>query len=595
MERGSLPSLALKATIETALKANSFLNLKSAAFKAVTDFGARAPQMMAVAFKPENVVGSFVKAGFLDDETRSGPDYDGALATCRRPISKQEEDLCARTFPVIFKAMDDFGHVSDELFEELGFARDLNSRGEEVHRDATVSCENRQRAKVLSHAEQRKLRQQLKDDAAAAVAAKGATENAKRSVLISSNCTAETAIFAQMKKPPSSARNELGGATLEMVAKLNAAELRALVHVRLFDSSTVNWLLTPFKKWPNKGKPDDAEPNLISWAHGLRTADLVLVAEALAPAAAAAEPAPLAPLVVTAVTGMTAFAGDQPSVLLRNPTWVATLFSSLHGSSEDFVCSPTTADCARADLLVKLLLSRLETHKTTRVSDASKRKSWVFGEVVVPNLAAVAAAAVAYGHIKEDLEVATADTTLLSSREAAFVLACGDMAVAEGCYVHKDGDTGRFVRSGKVVGENRNFGLRNKEHAHCSLLLSASNLESRFYTSYPAKSTEVKTGAARRGFFGNLGQYVGLGFTRSNTEAVEALCTSDENGLLSWSASALTRVAAVNFPGSLTLKEKQLHMVGYLFELAYDLMISPRENVSRSPGFETPLGIFGGT
>ena len=43
------------------------------------------------------------------------------------------------------------------------------------------------------------------------------------------------------------------------------------------------------------------------------------------------------------------------------------------------------------------------------------------------------------------------------------------------------------------------------------------------------------------------------------------------------------------------LRDKQLHMVGYLFELFYDLMIAPRNNVSCSPGFETCLGIFGGT
>ena len=58
---------------------------------------------------------------------------------------------------------------------------------------------------------------------------------------------------------------------------------------------------------------------------------------------------------------------------------------------------------------------------------------------------------------------------------------------------------------------------------------------------------------------------------------------------------ALKRIGAVAFAGCSTLEEKQLHMVGYLFELAYDLMISPTDNVSRSPGFETPLGIFGNT
>jgi hypothetical protein len=35
-------------------------------------------------------------------------------------------------------------------------------------------------------------------------------------------------------------------------------------------------------------------------------------------------------------------------------------------------------------------------------------------------------------------------------------------------------------------------------------------------------------------------------------------------------------------------------MVAYLCELAYDIALSPDHNVSESPGFETPLGIFGG-
>ena len=36
-----------------------------------------------------------------------------------------------------------------------------------------------------------------------------------------------------------------------------------------------------------------------------------------------------------------------------------------------------------------------------------------------------------------------------------------------------------------------------------------------------------------------------------------------------------------------SFKEKQLRMAGYLFELVYDLLISPRDNVSESPGFES--------
>jgi hypothetical protein len=56
----------------------------------------------------------------------------------------------------------------------------------------------------------------------------------------------------------------------------------------------------------------------------------------------------------------------------------------------------------------------------------------------------------------------------------------------------------------------------------------------------------------------------------------------------------IERIGAVNFANTKDLEAKQLHMVGYLCELVYDLALSPGDNVSQSPGFDTPLGIFGG-
>ena len=594
MERGSsAPSLAINALVDTALKKNSdILTLKPHTRAAVISFASRVPQMMSAAFKQEHAVASFVETGFLDRETKSGPCFDGALANCRRALSQQEEELCVRTFPVLFEAMEKNGHVPDDVFVALGYPRDLNSKGEEIDRPATISGENRQRAKVLSHAEQRALRQAVKDDAADKEAAHVASENAKKSVVLSLNRTAETAIFLHLGKPATSSRNQLSLATPEMVAKLSKGELQAFCHCRKFDTTKAKGT------WPKKGKVGEAAENLISWAHGLLGADLLLKASAPVPARLAV-PAALhgvAPLVVTAATGLAAVSGELPSVMLRNGAWLASVYLNVLGCPDAFLGgSPTTADCERADLLRELLYARLQTHKDARVEVASKRASWVF-EWTEENLAPVAAISVAFGHVHNDLGAATGQTTLLSARDERFVLACNAMALGEGCYTHRNQDTGCWVRSGKVVGKERSFGVRNAEHARCSQLLTSQDLASRFYCSYPAQSSEVQTGAARRGYFGSLEQYVGLGFMRTNQEAVNALCSStSEDRLLSWSASHLERTAAVNFPGSPSMVEKQLHMVGYLFELAYDLMISPRDNVSRSPGFETPLGIFGGS
>jgi hypothetical protein len=56
----------------------------------------------------------------------------------------------------------------------------------------------------------------------------------------------------------------------------------------------------------------------------------------------------------------------------------------------------------------------------------------------------------------------------------------------------------------------------------------------------------------------------------------------------------IERIGAINFANAKDLKAKQLQMVGYLCELVYDLALAPGDNVSQLPGFETPLGVFGG-
>ena len=51
------------------------------------------------------------------------------------------------------------------------------------------------------------------------------------------------------------------------------------------------------------------------------------------------------------------------------------------------------------------------------------------------------------------------------------------------------------------------------------------------------------------------------------------------------------KIDAVNFRGNLRLQTKQLNMLGYLWEIAYDLCISPAANISGNPGFEVLLGV----
>ena len=63
-----------------------------------------------------------------------------------------------------------------------------------------------------------------------------------------------------------------------------------------------------------------------------------------------------------------------------------------------------------------------------------------------------------------------------------------------------------------------------------------------------------------------------------------------------WEQGDLDRTAGVNFRGDAgsSLERKQLEMCAYAFELFGDLLVRPDRNCSANPGFETPLGIFGG-
>jgi hypothetical protein len=66
--------------------------------------------------------------------------------------------------------MDTKGHITDDEFEELGYPRDVNSKGVEVRREAGMTAENSQRAKILSHLVQRNRRRALISEKKAAEA-----------------------------------------------------------------------------------------------------------------------------------------------------------------------------------------------------------------------------------------------------------------------------------------------------------------------------------------------------------------------------------------------------------------------------------------
>ena len=122
---------------------------------------------------------------------------------------------------------------------------------------------------------------------------------------------------------------------------------------------------------------------------------------------------------------------------------------------------------------------------------------------------------------------------------------------------------------------------------------SSSSARSKLYSAYPTKAAREEADRARttvagvrKGVYEDLVPVVAFGYRQDDAAAVL--------DLFYWGEGLERAASGVNFRGAETVLEKKLHCVGYLAELAYGLLLAPRDDVSTNPGFETCLGIFGG-
>jgi hypothetical protein len=158
-----------------------------------------------------------------------------------------------KDFPLILRYQLDHGHVPDSVYEELGYPIDTDMDGNEVRRDATISQENHQRSKCLSHSYQRQLRENRLIEIQAEATRKVAKEANALVRLLDTNTAAEAKMIAGTGKN----RNEIGELDKEHFKRPTGPELKAFVHARMYNT----YKLPPgAPKWPkNKGSLNDID------------------------------------------------------------------------------------------------------------------------------------------------------------------------------------------------------------------------------------------------------------------------------------------------------------------------------------------------
>lgn len=235
-----------------------------------------------------------------------------------------------------------------------------------------------------------------------------------------------------------------------------------------------------------------------------------------------------------------------------------------------------------------------------------KRFRWYQDNILIPG---IKAHRLKYGNFDSDSGAAIPDhltavsycdvtciqegDCILTSSSSNFIL-CLSHPKRQGVYGYFDINRGCFVRSGKVT--RRGFDARGSEHEKGAKALTAS---SHFYGVYPSRFSSRAGSREKQGFFESLQQVILVGFDPTSAGAQSFDKDVAEGGILLLDeddkASILASMNTAEGRANPTPIQKFHDVISYQFEFGYDLAIAPELNVSRSPGFESILGIFGGS
>ena len=153
------------------------------------------------------------------------------------------------------------------------------------------------------------------------------------------------------------------------------------------------------------------------------------------------------------------------------------------------------------------------------------------------------------------------------------------------CYLRYNRNESIWIRSGSATGED-GFGKRLKTHIE-SASSDRNDDDSRFYHSFPSKSSARANCYSKEGYFDYLTVYIGVGYSADCPPG----CFSKSGEMLMYTREEKKWISNLNFWGK-TGDQKYMQIAAYLFELGYELALTRKDDVSDSPGLKSCGLIF---
>ena len=572
------------------LKQLGRLMMKKQQHEAIVDFVCSLPDILCKSMTRKIVKDGFVQNGMIDKDAERSPDiYQIIGGTTRRLITQEMMDHILKVFPDLCRVMMMNGEITEDVYNRYDIPVDTDRHGNMPDSGFAITSEHRQRAKILNHDRQVKLRHDVEAKIKQAKIMKHAAVVADKKKQLKLSSELEDAVKASYLRNENKELSSLADALMEDFANdkeggragktIKAPNLKAFIKVRSEENVTFAKVLKSTVAEAKAGND-----TLVLRAYNCRSSKVVMTLDDNEEEEATTSKTFSELIGEIDIFRSVRSRGINDCIFEVTEAWMAKCRTALPLTirKTSFVKRDVQD---RSNALYRGLWHRYERH-LLKVRD---RNHWTW-KFFLENMSRGCSIAVMQDHVRPDVSrhVNRQNICLLKHRNSFLPLVRGDGEVLNeiaktfnGVYLScwEEG----FFRSGKA---SKGFVPRiltgNGCHKKSAKLTSESSRQSRFYLSHPSKEADDSLKEQMLCPFEELTFYAA--FAYDPKAGTTRLLHQEEDGVFKFTLES-TR-ALVHCSNSIAKAERRLMMIDYTMELIYELALDVDKNLSDSSGFE---------